>query len=244
MNSNENIVLNAAELIAQSDSMKALSEEYEAMLASVNSNKGFYIGRYETGYMDEMEKVSIRDFKTEPTEAEIDEETSKLVVQKDAPIYTKVAWGSLGAPRVPVNISSTYSPLGPQYVIGAVRLAQDFAKMNNYTQATTGLPYGIQWDMIMRFVEDEEHDINDSISWGNYCDATGSAATDSGILQTAGKNESWQAKNIYDLAGNAEEWTMESGYANVKMVRGRCLPYEWFLYASDWTLQPMLNQNC
>lgn len=37
MNSNENIVLNAAELIAQSDSMKALSEEYEAMFTQVTS---------------------------------------------------------------------------------------------------------------------------------------------------------------------------------------------------------------
>lgn len=31
-----------------------------------------------------------------------------------------------------------------------------------------------------------------------------------GVCKKTGTNEAWQAKNIYDLAGNVVEWTIES----------------------------------
>ena len=62
--------------------------------------------------------------------------------------------------------------------------------------------------------------MTNSIGWGNYKDATESAGEDAGILQTTGKNEAWKAKNIYDLAGNAQEWSMEDADGFLRMLRG------------------------
>ena len=55
-----------------------------------------------------------------------------------------------------------------------------------------------------------ENDVQaDSRSWGNYDNSTGDAIDNSGILQQTGTSEYWKANNIYDIAGNAHEWTQE-----------------------------------
>ena len=88
------------------------------------------------------------------------------------------------------------------------------------------LIYGIQWDAALKFIESNGYDIKNSSSWGNYNDSVGNAATDSGNIQTSGTNETWKANNIYDIAGNVEEWTMEADFRegiddNVKrIIRG------------------------
>ena len=46
-------------------------------------------------------------------------------------------------------------------------------------------------------------------SWGNYSNSTGGAADNSRDLQPGGTNEYWKVNNIYDIAGNATEWTQE-----------------------------------
>lgn len=171
------------------------------MLASVNSNQGFYIGRYEVGFIGETAKTTYTSYTTDPTQEEIDSETEKLVVQKDAQIYNYVPWGSAMDDITAYNCGTDESPA---YVIGAVELATNFDKVNNYSGVTSTLIYGIQWDMVLRYVADENHNVNDSSSWGNYA-----PSPNDGILQTTGKNSAWQAKKIYDLAGNIREYTME-----------------------------------
>ena len=88
--------------------------------------------------------------------------------------------------------------------------------------AQTTMVYGNQWDEIMSWLiatgEKTEEQVNkNSEDWGNYYDITG-AATDSGNLQTSGKNEAWKSNNIYDLAGNYVEWTQE--VADKRIRRG------------------------
>ena len=73
--------------------------------------------------------------------------------------------------------------------------------------AQSTMIYGNQWDEVMDWLVDTETKSNsevntNSASWGNYNNSTGAAATNSGSKQTSGKNEEWQANNIYDLAGN------------------------------------------
>ncbi len=87
------------------------------------------------------------------------------------------------------------------------------------------LCYGVQWDATLNFVSDTEHNITDSRSWGNYQTSIGAAATNSGTLQTCGTNEAWKAKNIYDLAGNVEEWTMEYSGSGCFALRGGAYYY-------------------
>ena len=92
-----------------------------------------------------------------------------------------------------------------------------------YAQST--MVYGNQWDEVMAWLiatgDKTETQVNEKSSdWGNYFGSTGTAATNSGSLQTAGKNEAWQANNIYDLAGNMDEWTQEAGKTDGRVGRG------------------------
>ena len=95
----------------------------------------------------------------------------------------------------------------------------------NTEYAQSGMIYGNQWDEVMDWLvetgEKTEDEINvNSSSWGNYSDSTGEAATNSGSMQTSGKNEAWKANNIYDLAGNAYDWTQEARSTGYRIVRG------------------------
>ena len=76
----------------------------------------------------------------------------------------------------------------------------------------TGMIWGSQWDRtLMWLVESgnktKEEIGEDSTSWGNYKNNTESGA---GVLQATGYSEIWKANNIYDLAGNVCDWTMEA----------------------------------
>ncbi len=87
------------------------------------------------------------------------------------------------------------------------------------------LIYGIEWDSILNWLNENAiiststkgettkmvtRDLeSDSCNWGNYKYSTGDAQTNNGIKQTTGKSEYWKANNIYDLAGNVNEWTQE-----------------------------------
>ena len=92
-----------------------------------------------------------------------------------------------------------------------------------YAQST--MIYGNQWDEVMSWLiatgDKTESQVNEnSADWGNYYNSTGEAATNSGSKQTAGKNESWKANNIYDLAGNCYEWTQEAYNSDDRVYRG------------------------
>ena len=87
------------------------------------------------------------------------------------------------------------------------------------------LVYGIEWDSTLKWLINnaiisantpkttkrmELADAqNNSSTWGNYSNSIGDAETDKGTLWNTGHNEVWKANNIYDLAGNAVEWTQE-----------------------------------
>ena len=193
--------------------------EYQLMIKSVTEYGGFYVGRYEAG----CKKQRTDENKT--TE-------QKVLVKKGAYVYNYVPWGNA------VNDTGITTGHGEDYdgVTGAVELSRDFMLVNDYNtnKVTSTLIYGIQWDMLLRYIADEEHDVNNSSNWGNYSDSTGLATENSGVLQTTGKNEAWKAKNIYDIAGNAREWTMETYNAGGRVGRSGGYSVEGSSYpASD-----------
>ena len=119
-------------------------------------------------------------------------------VQKDGTVITSQNWYNLK--KACTNVVST-----------------------EYAQST--MVYGNQWDEVMSWLiatgDKTEPQVNtNSADWGNYNNSTGAAATYSGSKQTAGKNEAWQANNIYDLAGNCWEWTQEAFDPNGRVRRG------------------------
>lgn len=61
------------------------------------------------------------------------------------------------------------------WTMGAVYLTQNMYK--NSGSVVSILCYGVQWDAVMNFVSDDEHNVSNSISWGNYNNSTGDAMT-------------------------------------------------------------------
>ena len=177
----------------------ASADEYNnhknAMLKSVYENGGFYIGKYEVG-------------------------TETLRTTKDQPLTTLV----IKEGAYPYN-----------YVTN--KQAQEKSKELATGGKTSSLMFGIQWDLVLKHIENkqgktQEELKNDSTTWGNYSNATfeitkGKYSTDYGdtftevngtytrpsssnVLLTTGATERNSVLNIYDLAGNEYEWTLEN----------------------------------
>ena len=96
---------------------------------------------------------------------------------------------------------------------------------------TTGMIWGNQWDRTLMWLMEcnaensvtgktKEEVISNSSSWGNYYDSTGEAAEGSGTIRPTGYNEAWNANNIYDMAGNTTETTMEAYSTGNRVCRG------------------------
>ena len=165
------------------------------MLKSIYKNGGFYVGRYETGIEN-----SYRTSATTPSET---------------PVIKQNAY--------PYN-----------YVTPAQ--AQELSRRFETEDYTTSLMFGVQWDLVLKYLETtgaatQEELITDSTSWGNYNNnlwnitntnskyssdgiswtngAYGEKNASKSILLTTGARDTFSKQNIYDLAGNTYEWTLE-----------------------------------
>ena len=204
------------------------SEQYtdlkQKMLKSVYENGGFWIGRYEAGITTNRTESGT------PTEA------------------------PLSKPGTVEN------PVYP-YTYVTCKQAQTLASKLSTENYTSSLMFGIQWDLIMKYIEVKEVAKgtalevirsalrSNSKDWGNYYNASFTinrgkyadykiyslstwtpyneetsnnfvkngvkqvqSRQSDGILLTTGASDACQKMNIYDLAGNVSEWTLE--YAN------------------------------
>ena len=190
----------------------ASAEEYNnhknTMLKSVYENGGFYIGKYEVG-----------------TET--------------------IRTSSSAAPSTPVIKEGAYP-----YNYVTNKQAQEKSKELATGGKTSSLMFGIQWDLVLKHIETKNNKgitqtelKNDSTTWGNYKNAEfeitkGKYSTDGGqtfipvegtytkptsdVLLTTGATQRNSVLNIYDLAGNEHEWTLEkSTYtSNPSVYRG------------------------
>lgn len=102
----------------------------------------------------------------------------------------------------------------------AKEVVEDYLK-DNETVASI-LPNGAAFDSVLSWLiksgaKTFEEIAKDATSWGNFKDSSGIN------LQLTGSNENWCANNIYDIAGNVEEWTSEE-FSNSKSwtTRGGC----------------------
>lgn len=191
--------------------------ESEELYKSIKKYKGFYIARYEAGIEDELKK-------------HIQDGTIKPISKQNADVWNKIRWGSAygyaldgvqgndredGAVKVARSMYPNTENLKTYY------LPDDLI---NNTGVISTLCYGLQWDLTMDFLSDVDNPytktkyIEDSSSMGWF--GTNSKST----LQKAGANlngnNSNCVKNIYDLAGNVHEWTMESYKDNFRIYRG------------------------
>ena len=170
--------------------------EYSEMRQSVEKYGGFYIGRYEVGT-----NVKREDPKT------TENGTTDVYVRRNKLVYNYVGWG--------VTIMDTDSEIGSQGE-GAVKLARNMYK--NSSSVVSTLCYGIQWDAIMNFLEDVKN--KEAVDKKFVEDSSGMGVYGVDEIEVTGSNEEYNAKNIYDIAGNAIEWTMETYMSGYRVVRG------------------------
>ena len=174
-----------------SDTNQNFTIQYKKMLKSVYENGGFWVGRYEAGSQADGNSVNV-------------------VVKQNAIPY--------------INVTRDES--------------QTLAEGMNYEGCTSSLIFGLQWDLMLKFIETKnatakENLILDSTEIGNYTnnlwnitDAKVKYSTDYGnsftkcphekksddiILLTTGAKKDFSLMNIYDIAGNVYEWTLETG---------------------------------
>lgn len=211
------------------------NEDYYNMVKSVYLNKGFYIGRYEAGI-----KTTTGSARTSSTT----ETTTNWVVQKDCYPYTYVGWGFSMS-----NYTDNINTNGK----GALYLSKAMYANKN-VGVTSTLCYGVMWDAMLDYIKDDKHNVKNSTKWGNYTDnlwtiknTKASYSEDKGetwkkiddeendsksktstksILLTTGADDSFAAKNIYDVAGNVYEWTNEAYSEYRRVIRGGGFNYD------------------
>ena len=115
-----------------------------------------------------------------------------VVCKKGVAPYNYVPWGKRMSDASEIEGKS-----------GAVYLAKNFASQHNYTSVTSTLIYGCEWDAMCRYIGDSQR----TTPTKSAPELTGSVSTD-------------VSKNIYDLAGNCWEWTMEAYTTDYRVKRG------------------------
>ena len=176
------------------------------MLKSVYENGGFYVGRYEAGIVENRTLYG-------PTNSD-----GKYTIE--------------GMPT-PVSKADAYP-----YIWVTRTQAQNLASNVNSGTKTSSLMFGVQWDLVLAFMHNKGNIADstltsNSTTIGNYknnlwtiknanakystdygrtftaCPNPFKKDADSEILLTTGADSSFSVQNIYDIAGNVYEWTLE-----------------------------------
>ncbi len=223
--------------------------DYNEMMRSVQENGGFYIGRYEAGSVDKETKTI-----GQPRIENTANGTTGVVIKKDQIPYVWVSWG-LAMNDIDSDIDYKGNDLGK----GAVYLSKHFYDGKEVGVVST-LCYSIQWDAMLEFLnkgETNKFNLKDSTSWGNYksniwtienanasyysnntwtafsSEENKKTNTSNGLLLTTGASNDFAAKNIYDIAGNCLEWTMETRSSDKRTLRGGYFTYDGSSYPAN-----------
>ena len=113
-----------------------------------------------------------------------------VVCKKGVAPYNYVPWGTSMSDASEISGQS-----------GAVYLAKSM--YSSSSSVTSTLTYGCEWDAMCRYIGDSQRETPEK----DAPELTGSVATD-------------VSKNIYDLAGNCFEWTMEAFNTSSRVGRG------------------------
>ena len=201
------------------------ANEYNAqkqkMLKSIYQNGGFWVARYEAG----LNLVTISG------------ETSGTGSSSGTGSNSDVSGTGTGSQEIKVPQSKpNLAPYTSVTRTQAKKLAEMVQYTENGTTYTGSLMFGVQWDLVLAFMHNKgnvsDADLNsDSTSIGNYYNnqwnITNTLAkysldygktfqscpyqktANASVLLTTGASETFNKMNIYDIAGNVSEWTLE-----------------------------------
>ena len=174
---------------------KELQSEYNEMVEKVKNAGGFWVGRYETTNMSNNQVASKKG-----TTSGIDNVTW----------YRMYARQSLYSNNVLNNV-------------------------NSKTTKTSSMIWGSQYDQIMIWMKNIKNDkettrgkyyVTNGVAKGNYGEMiiNGNEIKDGNDNITSpastGSRDEYRVKNIYDLAGNVYEWSLEAGNTYGRVMRG------------------------
>ena len=108
---------------------------------------------------------------------------------------------------------------------GAVAKAKEMYTDKRKYAVTSTLIYGVQWDAIMAWIDPVYKEpgiysasnsfVRNSTGKGHYGAQYGGVG-----ITVCGSNDEYRVNNIYDLAGNVAEWTMEASGTTTRVARG------------------------
>ena len=217
------------------------SDEYtelkNSMLKSVYENGGFYVGRYEAG---------IAENRTSDTEKNSDgkytiEGMPTPVTKADAYPYTYVTRTQAQnlASKVNAGTKTISLMFGVQWDLVLAFMSKDTTKVNqenlkelisdsttigNYYNSTFQLSQTGQYAVYSNYSLSSTWNPSTK-STTNFVDSSRNKIAQSsnrnGILVTTGTSETNKVMNIYDIAGNVDEWTLESPSSDINQCASR-----------------------
>ena len=173
-----------------------LQSEFNTMVTRVAEKGGFWVGRYETSSM---------------VSSNTQDTTNRVTVIRGTTTgINNVQWYRMYAQQ------KSYKSLA----------------LTESANVTSSMIWGSQWDQIMIWMKsvpskytDSKYTgkfyVTNSVSMGNFGTISG---VDDGWSSSSpaptGNSESYKVKNIFDLAGNVYDWTLEASLTSYRVVRG------------------------
>ena len=190
------------------------TDESKAMYESVSANKGFYIARYEAGISGTTDNDSL------PTRI-LTNGTVKPLSKSGLGVWNSIPWGGTTTAQASDGLQ------GNDNADGAVKVARAMYNDSAKYGATSTLCYGVQWDAAMNFIDskyitgtcEDGSYVKDSKGKGNYYEDENTNDW-KGKVTTTGASTDYSVNNIFDMAGNVYEWTMEAYDTDGRVVRG------------------------
>ena len=179
-----------------------------SMLKSVYENGGFYVGRYEAGIGTNRTSKSATN-----SDGKYTIEGMSIPVSKaDAYPYTYVTRTQAQNLASNVNSGTKTSSLmfGVQWDLVLAFMSKDTAKITSTDDLTTNsTTIGNYNDNLWTIKNAKAQYSSNSGSTFNACPNPFKKESNSSILLTTGADSSFSVQNIYDIAGNVSEWTLE-----------------------------------
>ena len=135
-------------------------------------------------------------------------------------------YGGFYISRYNISKSSEGKPQSVKGVMPWVIINFDDAKkvastIEDNEAVKSHLTFGAEYDSVLEWfiktkVKNLTEIVEDSTEWGNHWNIENSPKE---VVET-GSREEWCANNIYDFAGNVDEWTQEQNKSSYHVIRG------------------------
>ena len=211
-----------------------------SMLKSVYENGGFYVGRYEAG-IDTTTGTNRTSNTDKNSDGKYTMPSTVPVTKADAYPYTYVTRTQAQNLVSNVNSGTKTSSLmfGVQWDLVLAFMSKDTTKVNQENlkelisdSTTIGNYYNSTFQLSQTGKYATMSDGRLSSTWNpstksttNFVDSSRNKIAQSsnrnGILVTTGTSETNKVMNIYDIAGNVDEWTLESPSSDINQCASR-----------------------